>query len=294
MQKSDFTEEAIRHANIMERNFGDSYPIGDENMTVEDYQKVIDDYEQKFGERYFEENEGMFWGIHETRPYMQCLLDQGHLLWESGERERAIDQYKYMLKLNPNDNQGVRDTLLPNLLELNRLDEAEDLYLEYEDDYSASWKFGKLLLDIKRNTSFDEIKMQYKKCIEYNPYIVDYLLGEKRIPAEMPFFYGFGDENEAIYYVLLSAEAWYSDIKSMKVLMELSENSVLHYFLINPLLFFNITKTQNICFINRVTAGHAVRIGRTYLTVTIRTKSVKLHIDVINFINFSNIFIFIK
>ena len=40
----------------------------------------------------------------------------------NGEKEKAINQYKYMLKLNPGDNQGVRDLLLSNLLELNRLD----------------------------------------------------------------------------------------------------------------------------------------------------------------------------
>ena len=224
VQKSDYTElEDILNANIMNHDFEDSYPVGDENMTVEDYQKVIDDYEQKFGEIYFKENEGYFWLIHETRPYMQCLLDQAHLLWENGEREKAIDQFKYMLKLNPNDNQGVRDTLLPNLLELNRLDEAEDLYLKYEEDSSASWKFGKLLLDIKSNASFDEIEMQYQKCIKSNPHVVAYLLGKKRLPDRMPYFYGIGDENEAVFYVMLSADAWHSDMKSMKVLMRLSE-----------------------------------------------------------------------
>ena len=217
---ADFEEEI--NANIMERNFGDNYPISEDNMTIEGYQKIIDDYEQKFGKEFFKENEGYFWLIHETRPYMQCLLDQGHLLWENGEKEKAINQYKYMLKLNPNDNQGVRDVLLPNLLELNRLDEAQELYLQFEEDCSANWKFGKLLLDIKNNASFDEIEMQYKNCIKSNPYVVPFLIGDKKLPMKMPSFYGIGDENEAVFYVLLAADAWYSDEKSMKVLIKLS------------------------------------------------------------------------
>ena len=154
---------------------------------------------------------------------MQCLLDQAQLLWENGEKEKAIKQYKYMLKLNPNDNQGVRDVLLPNLLELNRLDEAQELYLQYKEDISANWKFGKLLLDIKNNVSIDEIEMQYKNCIESNPYIVPFLLGNKKLPNEMPYFYGIGDENEAVFYVLLAGDAWHGDEKSMKVLKRLSK-----------------------------------------------------------------------
>ena len=123
---------------LMEESKED-YPADYDDMSIEDYQKAIDEYEEEFGERFFKEHEGDFWLIHKTRPYMQCLFDQAHLLWENGEKEKAINQYKYMLKLNPNDNQGVRDVLLPNLLELNRLDEAEELYLQYEEDISANW-----------------------------------------------------------------------------------------------------------------------------------------------------------
>ena len=194
-----------------------------DEMTVEDYQEIIDDYEKKFGKRFFKENEGYFWLIHETRPYMQCLMDQAFLLWENGEKEKAVDQYKYMLKLNPNDNQGVRDILFPNLLELNRLDEARELYWEYDEDCSSSWKFSKLLLDIKSDASFGEIEMEYKDCIKSNPYIVPFLLGDKKLPSNMPFFYGIGDENEAVFYVMLSQDAWHSDKNAMKVLRKLSK-----------------------------------------------------------------------
>ena len=223
LEKDDYNDlEELLYENIMNNDFGDERPF-DGNMTIKDYQKRIDGYEKQFGERFFKEHEGDFWLIHETRPYMQCLFDQAQLLWEKGEKEKAINQFKYMLKLNPNDNQGVRDMLLPGLLELNRLEEAHKLYLEYEDDASSSWKFNKLLLDIKDNASMDEIEMQYKKCSKSNPYIADYLLGRKILPVKMPLFYGIGDENEAVFYTVLSAEAWRSDKKSMKTLKKLSK-----------------------------------------------------------------------
>ena len=218
----DYLLEKIK-SNILDRNFGDERASIENNMTVEDYQKSIDQYKRKFGKRFFEENEGYFWLIHETRPFMQCLLDQANLFWEMGEEEKAIDQFKYMLKLNPNDNQGIRYLLISYLLELNRVDEAEELYWEFEDESSANWKYSRLLMDIKNNESFDEIEMQYNNCIKYNPHVVSYLLGEKRLPKTLPFFYGIGDDNEAVHYCAMSRNAWRNDENAMKILKKLSE-----------------------------------------------------------------------
>ena len=221
VKKSGFREDEI-YDNIMRNDLGDSYEmLRNGDMSVEDYETAIKAFREKLGEEFFEENMGHFWLIHETRPFMQCLFEQSQLLWEEGERQRAVDQYKYMLKLNPNDNQGVRDVLLANLLELNRLDEAHELYLQYEDDATANWKYGKLLLDIKNDASFDEIKRQYKKCVSSNPYVVPFLLGEKSLPNTLPYFYGIGDENEAVFYVFLSGNAWLDDMRAMKLLKKL-------------------------------------------------------------------------
>lgn len=218
----DYLLEKIK-SNILDRNFGDERASIENNMTVEDYQKSIDQYKRKFGKRFFEENEGYFWLIHETRPFMQCLLDQANLFWEMGEEEKAIDQFKYMLKLNPNDNQGVRSILFPHLLELDRIDEAEELYFKYEEDASAVWKYCKLLLDIKNNASLSEIETQYESCVESNPYVVPYLLQNISIPLELPYFYGIGDENEAIFCAVETCEAWWYDKKAMEILRKLSE-----------------------------------------------------------------------
>lgn len=221
---SQFSDlEDIIYENISKNDFGDSYEmLNNSDMSVDDYERELNTIREKFGEEYFKQNEGDFWLIHETRPFMQLLFEQSQLLWERGEKERAINQYKYLLRLNPNDNQGVRDVLFPNLLELNRLDEAQELYLQYEEDASANWKFSKLLLDMKNNAPTDEIKMQYDLCVNSNPYVVPFLLG-KRLPDNIPLFYGIGDENEAVFYVLLSMDAWFGDKKAMRLLKKLSK-----------------------------------------------------------------------
>ena len=65
LDDSDFTDlneniYAERHAKIMDENLGDDYSVPDEDMTIEDYQTLIDEYEQTFGEKFFKENEGYF------------------------------------------------------------------------------------------------------------------------------------------------------------------------------------------------------------------------------------------
>ena len=75
-------------------------------------------------------------------------------------------------------------------------------------------------MDIKNNVSFDEIEMQYKQCINYNQYVVPYLLGNKKLPKEMPYFHSLGDENEAVFYDLIAGYAWHGDKKAMKTLRQ--------------------------------------------------------------------------
>lgn len=54
---------------------------------------------------------GHFWGLLETRPYLRTRLGLAHALWTAGRRAEAVQHLQDMLRLNPNDNQGVRYTL---------------------------------------------------------------------------------------------------------------------------------------------------------------------------------------
>lgn len=68
--------------------------------------------ERALGKEFFEEAVGGFWGLIETRPYMRARLGLASSLWGLAERSAAIEHAREMLRLNPNDNQGVRDVLL--------------------------------------------------------------------------------------------------------------------------------------------------------------------------------------
>jgi len=73
--------------------------------------------ERALGKRVFRDCAGDFWLIFETRPYMRARFALALLLRDMGERDRAMETFTDLLRLNPNDNQGARYELATCLLE---------------------------------------------------------------------------------------------------------------------------------------------------------------------------------
>ncbi|MFA6554287.1 MAG: hypothetical protein WCS89_02150 [Candidatus Paceibacterota bacterium] len=51
------------------------------------------------------------WGVLENRAYLRAIQYRADIYGDEGEKEKAIELYRLLLKLNPNDNQGVRYVL---------------------------------------------------------------------------------------------------------------------------------------------------------------------------------------
>src|SRR5262249_20822749 len=64
--------------------------------------------ERALGPEPFEQDVGYFWGLLETRPYMRARAALARTLWALGRREEAVVHQRELLRLNPNDNLGVR------------------------------------------------------------------------------------------------------------------------------------------------------------------------------------------
>jgi tetratricopeptide (TPR) repeat protein len=118
--------------------------------TLELYRKSVEAGERSIGKKAFEEYAGHFWGFLETRPYMRARVGLAQCLWKTGQREEAVEHYQEMLRLNPNDNQGIRYILASCLLELARDDELVNLLKKYKDDASAAWAYTTALLAFRK------------------------------------------------------------------------------------------------------------------------------------------------
>ena len=177
--------------------------------------------ERALGAETFEEYEGHFWGVHETRPYMRAREGLATCLWKLGQRQEAIDHYGDMLRLNPGDNQGIRYTLLRCLIEENLQTETEQLLGAY-DDAGALWSYNHALFLFRKEGSSRKATAQLSVALEQNPHVPDYLLGYKRPPRRLPIYMGFGDDDEAVHYITETHHLWLQEKGALDWLREIS------------------------------------------------------------------------
>lgn len=175
---------------------------------VDLYRKGVDAGERALGKTAFRNDVGDFWSILETRPYMRARHGLAMSLWSAGRRDEAVLHYQDLLRLNPNDNQGIRYLLLDCLLAAGRDDEAADLLKRYEDDGAAAWAWSRVLLSLRRKANDDASRKSLEKAIAVNGHVPAYLLGRKKMPRRLPDYIGFGDEAEAVAYAHGGAQAW--------------------------------------------------------------------------------------
>jgi tetratricopeptide (TPR) repeat protein len=163
--------------------------------------------EEGLGKRFFKQNRGCFWGILETRPYMRARAFLADLLAASGRVSEAAEHLEAMLRLNPNDNQGLRYVLLGHYLELDHLDAAAGLLERFERDGSAMFAWGRVL---ERFLAGDEsaAAAALKAARETYRFAEDYLTGRKRLTDPLPEYYGLGDRNEGVVCAVEIGTAW--------------------------------------------------------------------------------------
>ena len=148
---------------------------------IELYRKGVEAGERALGKKAFKEDVGYFWGLLETRPYMRARAGLAQCLWEAGHREEAVEHYWDLLRLNPNDNQGIRYLLMPCLIELGRDGEAEKLFKQFEDDCMAVWMYSRALLDFRKHGDSPSAVKSLKAALDENKHVPPYLLGRKNL-----------------------------------------------------------------------------------------------------------------
>ena len=174
------------------------------------YEKAIEAGERALGKKSFKEDKGHFWGILKTRPYMRARAGLAECLWELGEHEEAIEHYREMLRLNPNDNQGIRYILAGCLVKLKRYEELDNLLNKgkYKDDCGIEWLYTQALLCFVKEGDSQRSRQYLNIAIKSNPYTVDYLVGRRHMPGVVSDMIAMHSEEEGAYYAVNFYEAW--------------------------------------------------------------------------------------
>jgi tetratricopeptide (TPR) repeat protein len=146
------------------------------------------------GPSFMKKNVGHFWGLIETRPYMRALAALAESLRTDPsrrERERALPIYAELLRLNPNDNQGVREPYASLLLVLGQAEEARILLERYAEDDSLTMNW------LRVATRFATVRMQVAESLAIrsalnNRHVLPLALGIERLPTRLAGGYTLG------------------------------------------------------------------------------------------------------
>ena len=175
------------------------------------YAKGIEAGELALGPEGFAEYEGAFWGFLETRPYMRARLGLTLTLLKLGDENGAISHFRDMLRLNPNDNQGVRYLLAGCLLRRGEDAALKELLASYEDEGSAFWLYTRALLAFRAGGEDDERAAKLaQEAWAANEHVPAILAGTKPPVPSKEGYITMGGPDEATDYVTECGPAWHN------------------------------------------------------------------------------------
>ncbi len=171
------------------------------------YKSGVDIGRRIFGGESRDKRKGMFWGMHETRPFMRCMQHYADCLYATGKKQECVAHLEELIELNPNDNQGVRDQLLLYLIELSEFEKFKKYDKQFDGDVGAFPLFNRALFAFKTEGETAASNKLLKRAIKHNVHVPAKLESAKPI-KDFPDTYGFGDENEALYYAAFARHIW--------------------------------------------------------------------------------------
>ena len=174
------------------------------------YAKAVEAGELALGPKGFKEYAGHFWGFLETRPYMRARAGLADILLQLGDEDAAISHYRDMLKLNPNDNQGIRYVLAARLLRRGEEAGLKELLAAYEDEGSAYWLYTRALLAFREGGGDDmQAVTIVKDAWSANEHVPAILAGTKPPVFGDSGYVTMGGPDEATYYFTEFGPAWH-------------------------------------------------------------------------------------
>src|SRR6266487_585120 len=137
-----------------------------------------------------------------ARPYMRARAGLAATLNALGEVDAAIGHYRDMLRLNPNDNQGIRYVLAGCLMKRGDTEALEELFKKYDEDGSALWLYSRALVAFRENEGSDAKANEFaRNALRANRHVPAVLTGRKKAKPSTNGYLTMGGEVEAAHYV---------------------------------------------------------------------------------------------
>lgn len=183
----------------------------DNSLSVNDQKtlvlKAIEVAKNVIGEENINNYIGKFLDLEFTRPYYSAKYRLGNLLWSANEKLEAIREFTDLINLCPEDRLLIRGVLLSWLITENLDDEVLYILDKYKNDYLPSTKFSKALYLFKVG-KLDEAERALRIANASNPFVIDYIIRQKRVPKNPPELKSLGTDEDAVYYMKNGEAAW--------------------------------------------------------------------------------------
>ncbi len=149
---------------------------------------------------------GHFWAISKTRPLIRAAYGLAWALAEDGRVDEAITQMLKILRLNQDDNLGVRYEIIPLLLSQNREKEAVEILNRYSEA-TGSWLYLKAQVEFRREGPNGRAAQKaIAAAIRFNPHVLELLMAEH--PPTMSEHYTLGSPQEAAIVIEEQLDSW--------------------------------------------------------------------------------------
>lgn len=176
---------------------------------LDHYEQAVEGGKRSLGPETFKDDEGHFWGMVRTRPYMRALQGLAGALDELERIDEAIELYQTMLRLNPDDNQGARYSLLPLLIEAGHDNEAAALLRDFdEDENSPLWPYARALLAFRKAGDTTASQRVLHRAIAANRFVPDYLIDDEDVPPATGSVNPVNRHTEAVVCAEMIGPAW--------------------------------------------------------------------------------------
>ena len=181
---------------------------GDREAELGYWRAGVEAGERTLGPGRLRDPDTRFWSDIGTRPYMRALAGLAMACANRGQHAEAVAHYQTLLRLNPDDNQGVRDPLAVSLLKMENHETLRALIGQFAKYPEAQMLYVHLLLDFREHGDGRAARASLRRALKENPRVPAYLLGSEELPPFPPQSYSRGGEDEAALVAFELREAW--------------------------------------------------------------------------------------
>lgn len=149
------------------------------------------------------------WGWLDNRPFLRCLHGLALTMFDDGRVEEALLLFQELLRLNPNDNQGIRGLAVEALFTLGRPEEVLKVCHAYPEDAMPETLYGRALALFQMGRR-EPATNAIRDAIRFLPLVAKELLKSKhrRPPSTFPGTVAWGGPDEAYNYWERQGKFW--------------------------------------------------------------------------------------